>query len=418
MRDRVLGTISKWKWPSLLLLGIGISNIGDFIYLIAINLLVLDMTNSPIAVAGIYVIKPIASIFISPWSGSLIDRHNLKKIMISTDILRGIFIACIPFMFSIWYVYFCILLISMSSCFFAPTSNTYIARMIPEEERKQFNSFYTLISSGAFVTGPAIAGVLLLFYTYKIAIFINAISFFLSALVTCFLPNVNKESTSRSTSDIFSIHTIKKDWKMVFSYLKGARYVLLIYILFQVTMLIAFALDAQEAVYIRKDLSLSETNYGLLVSITGIGYLVGSIVNSFTNHRFSTKYLIGIGSLLVSTGYVVYSFSYSFNTVAVGFVILSFSMSFVNTGYLTFYQNNIPIDLMGRVGSILGMFQGMFLVACTMGVGLLGQFYPIKTINIIGSHFMILISVALMTAVLLPSKLRYFKEYSSVKKSS
>ena len=53
-------TTSRWWQPTLLLSGIGISSLGDWIYLIAINLLVLQMTESPLAVAGLYLIKPIA----------------------------------------------------------------------------------------------------------------------------------------------------------------------------------------------------------------------------------------------------------------------------------------------------------------------------------------------------------------------
>lgn len=410
MKTFILKHTEKWKWPSLLLFGIGISNLGDFIYLIAINLLVLDMTHSPAAVAGIYVIKPLASIFISFWSGSIIDRLNLKKIMIITDVLRGMLIACIPFFSSIWQIYFCILLISMASCFFGPTSTTYITKLIPSEQRKRFNSFHTLISSGAFVLGPAIAGFLLLFYPYKVAIFINAISFIVSAFVTLLLPNVNNNNKSPTLAETFSIDVIKSDWKTVFSYARSAKYVMVIYILFQTTMLLSIGLDAQEAVYIRQVLTLSETDYGLLVSIAGAGYLIGSLINSIVSQRFQTNYLLGFGTLLVSCGYIVYSFSSSFYSVALGFIILSFFISFANTGYLTFYQGNIPVELMGRVGSILGMFQGIFQVICTMGIGLVGQIYPIKNINIIGSHLMLLISIVLTAVILLPSKVHHFKD--------
>ncbi|MCA1041300.1 hypothetical protein LCM00_17430 [Bacillus infantis] len=46
----------NWKLASLLLTGIGISRLGDFIYLIAINLLVFKMTGSAAAVAGLWII--------------------------------------------------------------------------------------------------------------------------------------------------------------------------------------------------------------------------------------------------------------------------------------------------------------------------------------------------------------------------
>ncbi|WP_254438604.1 hypothetical protein [Paenibacillus sp. DCT19] len=54
-------------------------------------------------------------------------------------------------------------LISMSSSIFVPSSQVYITRLVPAERRKRFNSMQALISSGAFITGPAVAGVLLFY---------------------------------------------------------------------------------------------------------------------------------------------------------------------------------------------------------------------------------------------------------------
>ncbi len=54
----------SWKYPCLLLFGIGTSNIGDWIYLIALNVMMLDITNSPLAVSGLYMIKPLAARYV------------------------------------------------------------------------------------------------------------------------------------------------------------------------------------------------------------------------------------------------------------------------------------------------------------------------------------------------------------------
>ena len=41
----------------LLLSGTGISRLGDFMYLIALNVMVLHSTNSPAAVAGLWIVE-------------------------------------------------------------------------------------------------------------------------------------------------------------------------------------------------------------------------------------------------------------------------------------------------------------------------------------------------------------------------
>ena len=71
----------KWKYPLLLLAGIGISNVGGWIYLIALNLIVLDEWGSPLAVVILYVLKPVAALLTNGWAGSLIDRVNKRNLM-------------------------------------------------------------------------------------------------------------------------------------------------------------------------------------------------------------------------------------------------------------------------------------------------------------------------------------------------
>nr|WP_319418004.1 MFS transporter [Virgibacillus necropolis] len=115
----------------LLLFGVGISTLGDFIYLVAINILVINMTGSPAAVAGLWIMGPIASILTKFWSGSIIDRVNKRRLMIGTDIIRAVLVVIIPFLSSIWYIYIVLFFLSVSKAFFDPTSMTYITTLIP-----------------------------------------------------------------------------------------------------------------------------------------------------------------------------------------------------------------------------------------------------------------------------------------------
>ncbi|CAM5403499.1 Multidrug resistance protein MdtH OS=Lysinibacillus sphaericus OX=1421 GN=mdtH_3 PE=4 SV=1 [Lysinibacillus sphaericus] len=48
--------MSRWKYPLMLLGGIGISNVGAWVYLIALNLILLNETGSPLAIALLYIL--------------------------------------------------------------------------------------------------------------------------------------------------------------------------------------------------------------------------------------------------------------------------------------------------------------------------------------------------------------------------
>lgn len=80
-------------------------------------------------------------------------------------------------------------------------------------------------------------------------------------------------------------------------------------------------------------------------------------------------------------------------SVATGFIVLGFFVVLLNAGINTFYQNNIPVDLMGRVTSIFQLIQSVAQVILLFIVGLLGDFISLR-MTIIGlASMMFLLSI-------------------------
>ncbi|WLD95346.1 MFS transporter [Alkalihalobacillus sp. AL-G] len=400
-----------WKYPMILLFGIGIANVGAWIYLIALNLIVLDMTGSPLAVGVLYILKPLAAIFTNVWSGSMIDRLNKRNLMVFLDLSRAVLIAVLPFLSSLWSIYAIVFIINMASSMFDPTSMTYITKLIPSEQRKRFNSLRSLVDSGGFLIGPAIAGVLFIVGTPIFAIYINAIALFLSGLVTIVMPNLEKEKIVDAEGSKITSELIIKDWKTVIQFSRQNVYVMLIVFLFSCVMVMTAAIDSLEAAFSKEVLSLTNSKYGFLVSIAGAGFVFGAIVNTVFVTIIPTSLLIGIGSLTVSTGYIIYAFSTDFLGAAIGFFVLSFSLAFANTGFHTFFQNNIPVDMMGRVGSIYGLIEAAFVILTTMTLGITAQLVSIRFSVIFGGLVMFTVTIILLHSTL--QKLRA-KLYQSI----
>lgn len=401
--------IANKKNSLLLLFGIGISTLGDFIYLVAINVVILKMTGSPAAVAGLWIISPIASTLTKFWAGSLIDRMNQRNLMIISDIFRGVLVAVIPFLPSVWLIYGCLFLLSIAKAFFEPTSLTYISKLIPNENRKQFNSFRSLITSGAFLVGPAVAGFLLLITSANVAIWINAFSFLFSALMLWLLPNLEKVNDNVRNKKI-TLQLLREDWIQVIKFTKGNSFIAKVYFLAQIFWIIALGMDAQEVVFTQKVLGLSETEYGLLISITGIGSLIGSSTVSIFARKLSIRVLISLGYIMTASGYLIYSFSFSFLSVAIGFMILGFFNSFCNTGFMTFYQNNVPLEMMGRISSLFGLFQSILQICFVLLVGFTGEAIPLR-FSVIGASILVFCSSIILSFMIYqPARKTYFLE--------
>lgn len=384
---------------------------GDFVYLVAINVFVYQLTESAIAVAGLWMIGPLASMMTKFWIGSMVDRSSLKTIIIRTDLVRACVLIGIPFMESLWLLYVNLYILAIAKSYFEVASFSYIAQFVPSAKRKQFNSYRQAITSGAFLIGPALSGALLLVTTTDVAIWINAGSFFLSALLFQQLPSLQSEQ--HTSTERLSFQTIRDDWKKVWAFSRANLFVFKMYGLFQAMVIVSFAMDAQEVVFVQNLLLLSETQYGLLISLTGLSAVVGSLVVASITRFLSIRQLIGFGSLFVAIGYAVYAGSNSFETVLVGFLILGFFNAFSGTGFVTFYQNNLPEAMMGRVSSIYGMVQSGCQIAGVLLIGGLSDVWDSRVTLLFAAGLMLVLSCFQLYFLYQPSHRSYYEEETS-----
>lgn len=406
----------RWKYPSLLLLGIGISNLGAWIYLIALNLIVLKLTGSPLAVSVLYILVPIAQLVTNFWAGSFIDRLNQKKLMISLDLSRSLLIFILPFLDSLFAIYILVFLINIGSSIFEPTSMVYMTKLIPENNRQKFNALRNFINSCGFILGPSIAGVLFLLGSPEFAIFTNSIALLFSTVIIMLLPNL--KVIKEETHEKINMKSILNDWKEIIRYGKRHMHITIVYILFGGMTVFMTALDSLEAVFSTEVLLLSETTYGFLVSIAGIGIVFGSLINAVLSKHLKIHLLIGFGAIFTPVGYLIFSFSNEFIVAAIGFFLLTFSLSFVNTGFLTFYQNNVPVNIMGRFSSVFGIIEAILIIIVTIIIGLSADLFNIRIVYIIGSVAFLVLGMILHITVQRKSESKYYKQQIVIKSSN
>ncbi|MBY7144862.1 MFS transporter [Virgibacillus sp. NKC19-3] len=397
----------KLKNPLLLLLGIGISNLDAWIYLIALNLIVLDLTGSPLAVSVLYILIPIATLCTNFWSGSFIDRLNKRNLMFFIDVIRALFIFLLSFIDSLVFIYVIVFIINMASSIFEPVSIVYMTKLIPKSGRHRFNALRNFINSSGFILGPSVAGFLFMIGSPYLAIQLNALALCLSAIIILMLPNLElrKENV---VADKVSIKMIRKDLKEILRFSKSNIHMTFIYILFSGITVFMTALDSLETAFATEVLSLSESAYGFLVSVAGIGIITGSLTNALFTGRLKLNVLIGFGALFTPLGYLAFAFSQNFIWASIGFFTLTFALSFANTGFLTFYQNNVPVAIMGRFSSVLGMLEALLITLFTAAVGLFAELLEIRPIYIIGSFAFLILGFCLNLVVFDKSKSDYY----------
>lgn len=201
------------------------------------------------------------------------------------------------------------------------------------------------------------------------------------------------------------------DFTVVKEFMFNHRYISSIYLGYIVIMIFSFAMDTQEVVFTQHTIGLSEFDYSLLISITGIGSVVGALLLSVFSNRFLLKYMIVTGLIMMTIGYVIYAFSWSFISIVIGFIILGFFNVFLNAGMMTFYQNNIPVEIMGRVTSIYQLIQSAIQVIFVLIIGVVADLVSLRLTIVFLSLMMLTLAIGFSISVLKPKNKIYYKEH-------
>ncbi len=335
----------------ILVSGVGVSSIGDFMYLVAINILVIDTTHSAAAVAGLWAVSRIAALLVGPWAGSVTDRLSKRRLLILIELIRAALIASLPFAPTLAWIYVILFCLGICSTFFGNAFLPYQTRLIPDVARKRVNALTSTVRYSAFVTGPALAGLLMVHGNPALPLEIDAVSFLLSALSFLLLPRVEEGSGAPKRSGVWRV--VVADWREAFAILRGNRRFFILFALNAAIGVFALTADTQEVVFARQALHLGQLGYSMLVEFAGVGFVAGSLIVMMLAKRAKLSWLIGGGRLLNVAGYLLFALAHSFWLAAFGLIVLGIFGSAASVGFTTYTQTMIPTSHMGRVNNVM-----------------------------------------------------------------
>ena len=174
----------RWLW-----FGQAVSVAGDSMAHIALILLINNLTGgSTQAIANLLIALGLPMATIGLVAGVFVDRFPRRKIMIWSDIVRGLlvlaFVAFVLFGWTnIWYLYTFAFAHAVVNSFFSPARQAITPTIIPTEGLMAANSLGQITMVLFAVIGTAIGGFIVgVFENYWVVFAIDAVTFFLSAL--------------------------------------------------------------------------------------------------------------------------------------------------------------------------------------------------------------------------------------------
>ena len=176
----------------LLLQGNTVSTIGDLMYSVAIGYWVFQETGSSTLMGIMSAISMFVTMFLSPFSGSIVDKCNRKWVMVGMDLLQSVVMLTIGILaytdkLNVPGVLIAAFLAAFGSVFYSPAASTLMIDIIPHDDMVRGKSIFSGMNSVINMVGTAFSGVMVAFLGVPLIVVINGLSNLYSAISELFL---------------------------------------------------------------------------------------------------------------------------------------------------------------------------------------------------------------------------------------
>lgn len=341
-RSRALGA-SFWR----LFASSSGSNLGDGILQAALPLVAASLTRDPLLVSLV------ASLAMLPWllfaipAGAIVDRMDRRRGMQAANAFRALVLLVLALLLatglaSIWVVYVVAFLLGMAETIYDNAARAMLPNVVRRDQLERGNSLLSTVESvtNLFLGAPLGA---LLFAAWAVLPLGASVVLFVGAalLIVTVRGSFAPERATRTT--------LSADIREGLVWL--IRHPVLRQLVW-VTGLGAFAFSIANGIgvlFVLETLGLTETAFGVLLSVVGVGAVLGALASPLLTAVFGRTAARGVTS--VTAGLALGAMGV-WPTVVVTFVawpLASLAVSAFNVQIMSVRQALIPDALFGRV---------------------------------------------------------------------
>lgn len=357
-------------------LGNAVSNLGDGISFVAVPLLAASLTDNPVLVAGLSVAYSLPRLVVVLLSGALVDRLDRQKLMFRGNIGRAaamgaLGVATLSGASSIYLLYAVFVVLGLLETVADNAAFAILPSVVDKDRLDRANSQIagTQLVADEFV-GPPIGGFLFA-VTAALPLLVDAASFAVAAGIFLLLRG-NFRSHIAPPEDRLSI---RGDIGVGFRWLRQNRFVAALTVLFGLTNLAYMIPFSILVLFARDRLGLSGAGYGLVLSVSAVGGLVGSWLAPRIRRTFGYSATASGALAIGAVSYLVLAVTTNVVLAAVMLATYIFYTVLLGVAISSLMQRLIPDALRGRVSSVNRLFG---LVGLTVGAllgGVLVRFF-------------------------------------------
>lgn len=336
-----------------------VSLFGDRLHQIALGVMVLAITGSPLQTGLVFLAATLPNLVLGPIAGTFVDRWDQRRVMIASDLVRGGLVLLIPFVAesNIWLVYPLVFVITTVSLFFRPAKAAVVPRIVARSDLMPANGALLSGEALADIAGYPLAGVFVAFLGTNLALafWVDSITYLASAVLLAgiVVPPVAHAAGQRVAGAVSTfVAEMREGWRFLRSDATLFQNTL-VSVLAQLSIGATLALMV---VYAQQSLSGNvipyPESYALIEAAIGVGNLVGGFVIGAIGARLRKGWLVITGFAVMGAATIVLGLTANeLMAVAASIVIGIFNLVYVIPSQ-TLFAERTPPGLMGRVVAI------------------------------------------------------------------
>ena len=190
-----------------LLIGEFVSSIGDWLYLVALVVLVYRETANPVILGIVGAARLLPYFVLSIPAGLITDRFDRRTVLLVSDVGRAICMVALTALVmggsGIVPIAIVAFIATCFSAFFYPAFGAFLPSLVRNEaEFGPANSAWATLDNLAWVIGPGVAGLILLAGNLALAFALNGVSFGVIAVVLWSLPRASAAATAGPSTPV------------------------------------------------------------------------------------------------------------------------------------------------------------------------------------------------------------------------
>ena len=368
-------------------------NCGSSLMMFALPLIVLDITGSGIHLSFISAIETTPFLILGLPIGAIIDRLDVKKIMIFSDLIRLLSYSVLAIAlalkvssaFMIFIIYTVSLAVSVMNILSTVSEITFVSFLVEKENFSKLNSTVYGIQYSVNFALPILGGVLYKFIPQSLLTGISVVFYLISLLlVNNIILMSQSDSSARFSSIKHGVNAVFTDIKDGVRYTAKIRAVLYPLVLAALVNIASANFQNDSLIILRQQMGLSSDQIGLILSIAAVSALIGTVVVNWLNKKIEFGQLLVLSIIAGSLFRAVFALSANLVILVSSIACIAINESILNISIITNRQNEVGQEYLGRVTSIYK--------AVLIGVNSIGYLLGGFVANKIGSRLGIGIS--------------------------